>query len=113
MGHNRAIRPANRSLALFPKAKIWVALQDCVLPMSVALTSVLLNGCAGFVNGSTTSPVPAAPTITTQPANQTVVAGQTVTFTVVATGSALSYQWNKNGAAISGGTSSTYSTPVT
>ena len=81
--------------------------------MSVALTSVLLNGCAGFVNGSTTNPVPAAPTITTQPANQTIVAGQTATFTVVATGSALSYQWNKNGAAISGGTSSTYSTPVT
>jgi hypothetical protein len=36
----------------------------------------------------------AAPSITTQPANQTVTAGQTATFTVAATGSApLSYQW--------------------
>ena len=113
MRHNRTVIPANRTLALFPNSKIWVALQGCVLTMSVALTSVLLNGCAGFVNGSTTNPVPAAPTITTEPANQTAVTGQTAIFTVVATGSALSYQWNKNGAAISGGTSSTYTTPPT
>src|ERR1700722_7796125 len=46
-----------------------------------------------------------APTITAQPANQTVTAGQTATFTVAATGTApLSYQWQKNGSAISGAT---------
>src|SRR5229473_2748645 len=40
-----------------------------------------------------------APTITTQPASQTVTAGQTATFSVVAAGTApLSYQWQKNGA---------------
>src|SRR5713226_10769840 len=55
-----------------------------------------------------------APTITTQPANQTVTAGQTATFTVVAAGTApLSYQWQKNGANIAGATSSSYTTPVT
>ena len=55
-----------------------------------------------------------APSITTQPTNQTVTAGQTATFTVTASGSApLSYQWNKNGTAISGATSSTYTTPAT
>src|SRR5205823_485693 len=54
------------------------------------------------------------PAVTTQPANQTVTVGQTATFTVVATGTApLSYQWKKNGAAISGATSASYTTPAT
>jgi len=45
----------------------------------------------------------AAPTITAQPVNQTVTAGQTAGFTVVATGAApLSYQWQKNGVNIAG-----------
>ncbi|HET7206523.1 MAG TPA: choice-of-anchor D domain-containing protein [Terriglobales bacterium] len=55
-----------------------------------------------------------APTITTQPASQTLTAGQTATFTVVASGTApLSYQWQKNGVNISGATSSSYTTPAT
>ena len=82
--------------------------------MFVTFAPVLLNGCAGMVSGTTSNSGPVAPVITTQPGNQTVNAGKTATFTVGATGAApLNYQWNKNGAAISGGTSSTYSTPVT
>jgi hypothetical protein len=55
-----------------------------------------------------------APTITTQPVNQTVTAGQTASFTVVAGGTApLSYQWQKNGANIGGATGASYTTPVT
>ncbi len=55
-----------------------------------------------------------APTITTQPANQSVTAGQTASFTVVASGSApLSYQWKRNGSAISGATAATYTTGAT
>jgi beta-galactosidase len=55
-----------------------------------------------------------APSITTQPVSQTVTAGQTVTFTVAATGTApLSYQWKKNGGTISGATGSSYKTPTT
>src|SRR5204863_8321963 len=51
---------------------------------------------------------------TTQPANQTVTAGRIATFTVAATGTApLSYQWQKNGANITGATSATYTTPAT
>ena len=62
----------------------------------------------------TDNAVAVVPTITTQPANQTVTAGQTATFTVVAAGTApLSYQWQKNGANIAGATSSSYTTPVT
>ena len=50
--------------------------------------------------------------ISAQPANQTVTAGQSATFTVVASGrSFISYQWCKNGASISGANSSSYTTP--
>ncbi len=55
----------------------------------------------------------AAPSITTQPADQSIRAGQTATFSVVASGAApLSYQWQKNGAAIAGATSASYTTPA-
>jgi beta-galactosidase len=54
-----------------------------------------------------------APTITTAPTSQTVTIGKTATFSVVATGSPLNYQWYKNGAAIAGATSTSYTTPGT
>ncbi len=54
------------------------------------------------------------PVVTTQPANQTVAEGQTVVFTVAATGTApLGYQWQKNGVNISGATGAAYTTPQT
>jgi len=61
-----------------------------------------------------TSMKASAPAITTQPANQRVGAGQTATFSVVATGTPpLSYQWQKGTSAIAGATSTTYTTPPT
>ncbi len=52
-----------------------------------------------------------APSIVTQPANQTVNAGQTATFSVVANGTApLAYQWYRGTAQISGATSASYTT---
>jgi Ig-like domain-containing protein len=55
-----------------------------------------------------------APSITTQPANQTVTVGQSATFSVLATGTGpLSYQWRKNGTNISGANASSYTTPTT
>ena len=79
---------------------------------------VVVTNTAGTATSSaatlTVNPAPVAPTITTQPANQTVTAGQTATFTVVATGTApLSYQWQKNGVSMVGATSSGYATPAT
>jgi putative cofactor-binding repeat protein len=54
-----------------------------------------------------------APSITVQPVRQAVTAGQMATLGVIATGSApLNYQWQKNGAAISGATSPTYTSPA-
>lgn len=53
------------------------------------------------------------PTISGQPANATVTVGQTATFSVTATGTGLTYQWQKNGSNITGATSSAYTTPAT
>jgi hypothetical protein len=51
-------------------------------------------------------------TITSEPLDQAVVVGQTATFSVTATGSGtLSYQWLKDGTAISGATTASYATP--
>ncbi len=79
-----------------------------------ALALLCLTACGGGHGGSGTGPTAVAPSITMQPANQSVVAGQPATFTVTAAGTApLSYQWQKGGTAISGATSSSYTTPVT
>jgi len=79
---------------------------------------VIVSNTAGTVTSSaatlTVNPAPVAPTIATQPGNQTVTAGQTATFNVVATGTApLGYQWQKNGVNIAGATATSYTTPVT
>jgi hypothetical protein len=47
--------------------------------------------------------------ITTQPSNLTVCAGQPANFSVAATGTGLVYQWSKNGTALPAATSANYS----
>ena len=79
--------------------------------------TVAVSNSTGSTNSSaatlTVSAAATAPSITSQPASQTVVAGQTATFSVAASGTApLSYQWSKNGAAIAGATLSSYTTPA-
>jgi len=60
------------------------------------------------------APLPAgAPVITAHPVDATVVLPETATFTVVAAGGNLSYQWQKNRAHIPGATSPSYTTPTT
>ena len=79
----------------------------------VALSTFSLSGCAGLAT-SQASGTFIAPSITSQPVSQTVATGQAATFSVVVTGtSPLSYLWQKNGTAISGATSSAYTTPPT
>ena len=64
--------------------------------------------------GTTTTPTPAAPTITAQPAAQTVTVGAAATFTVAVAGTGpFTYQWSKNGGAIAGATGASYTTPAT
>ncbi len=58
------------------------------------------------------TPAEVAPVIATQPAGATLERGQTATFSVAVTGTApFTYQWRRNGVAISGATSSTLSLP--
>ena len=79
--------------------------------IAIVLVSMALNSACSGGSGSHNS---GFPSITTQPANQTVAVGQSATFRVVATGaSPLSYQWQKSGAAISGATAASYTTPPT
>ena len=55
------------------------------------------------------APPPQAPAITTEPQSQTAIAGSTVTFSVVASGSdPLSYQWRLNSVDIPGATGASY-----
>jgi hypothetical protein len=62
----------------------------------------------------TVTAAPVVPTITIHPANQTVLAPATATFSVTATGTApLGYQWKKNGFDIGGANSASYTTPAT
>ncbi len=71
---------------------------------SVTSTSAILTVTAAAV----------APSISTQPVGRTVTAGQTSSFSVTASGTAtLTYQWMKNGAAISGANAASYLTPAT
>lgn len=72
------------------------------------------KGSATSAAATLTVDVPVGPAITSQPASLTVDAGQSASFTVVATGSApLAYQWTKDGADIPGATSATYTINVT
>src|SRR5580700_431144 len=85
----------------------WALILLAILP---ALADA---GCAGLASTNHGS-APTPPSITTQPASQTVATGQTASFSVAVTGTApLSFQWKKNGVAISGATSSSYTTPAT
>jgi hypothetical protein len=85
------------------------------LSSSVAIILVTLSfaGCGSY-SSTVSGNGPVAPYINTQPANQTVAAGQTATFSIVVAGTPpLTYQWQKNGADINGATASSYTTPVT
>lgn len=85
---------------------------------SGATFAVVVSNPAGSINSrpatlSVTAAGPTAPSITTQPADQSIQSGQTATFSVVTAGSApLSYQWRKNGTAIAGATGTSYTTPA-
>jgi YVTN family beta-propeller protein len=67
----------------------------------------------------TTTTTLSQPAFTKQPQSQTVSAGATATFSVTATGGGLSYQWQSEApggssfTAITGATSSSYTTPAT
>jgi len=76
--------------------------------------TVTISNSAGSATSTATalsvSAALVAPAITTQPTSSTVTAGSAASFSVVASGSAtLSYQWYKDGSAVSGATSASLS----
>lgn len=80
---------------------------------SASLALAVLIACGGGGGGQPPTPA-VAPTISTQPANQSVMEGATATFSVTAAGTApLTYQWKKGATAITGATTSSYTTPAT
>jgi hypothetical protein len=84
-----------------------------VVCLSLSFVAVL-TGCGG---GGTSSPSSnaGAPAIMTHPSSRTVAPGETATFSTTATGNGpLTYQWQRNGSAISGAGADSFTTsPVT
>ncbi len=104
------------SLVLVPR---WAALiSACRAPLAALLAGACLAACGGSADAPpppSAGPVlPTPPTITQQPAAQSVTVGQPATFTVAATGTApLAYQWQRDGVAIAGATTTTYTLATT
>jgi uncharacterized repeat protein (TIGR01451 family) len=71
--------------------------------------NVIVSGtCAPAITSTNVSlSLTAAPTISTQATNQTICVGDDVTFTVIATGTGLNYQWRNGNVNIAGATTST------
>ncbi|MER3465647.1 MAG: hypothetical protein C4329_15775, partial [Chitinophagaceae bacterium] len=68
---------------------------------------VVTGGCGNITSTAVALTVNAAPSITTQPTAQNACPGTNASFSVVATGAGLTYQWRKAGVNIIGATSST------
>jgi len=69
---------------------------------------VVSNLTTSVTSVPATLTVVVAPAITTQPVSRTNVVGTSTSFSVVATGTSLTYQWQFNGVNIAGATASTY-----
>jgi len=82
------------------------------LPLMAAI--VACGGGGESEPAASPAPAPAvAPQITAQPSGVSVAAGQTASFSVLASGSPpLAYQWRRGGIDIPGATSATYTTPT-
>jgi hypothetical protein len=63
--------------------------------LAVAVVIAVLGACGGGDDGSPNED-PVAPSITIQPADESVPAGQDATFSVTATGTDLLYQWQRS-----------------
>ncbi len=81
-----------------------------VQAVGTAGASIASNAAVTMTAAVTTA---TAPVISTAPVSQTVTIGRTATFSVVASGTSLTYQWYKNGVIIPGAGGASYTTPGT
>jgi len=76
-------------------------------------TAVVSNSAGSVTSGAATLTVTPVPvTITSQPSGGTFFSGESTTLSVVAAGTAPSYQWLKNGTAIGNATVASYTAPT-
>jgi alpha-tubulin suppressor-like RCC1 family protein len=98
------------------KGSVTVGTNSSTLPIkpiaftdSGVYTCAVSNGCNSTTSKIITLSVSSRPTITTQPISQTLYLNQSATFSVVASGVPQpTYQWKKNGTAITGAMNSSY-----
>jgi poly(3-hydroxybutyrate) depolymerase len=96
----------------------WYTTPPATLADNGAMFRAVVNNDFGSVISAgaklTVNAAPAGPTITTQPADEAVAAGQFVAFNVTATGTPpLSFQWKKkNGLKIAGATAASLAIPA-
>ena len=90
-----------------------ISRSNSVLLAAILLATALLSACAKTSSSNGNPGTGVAPTITTQPADQSVTQGHTATFSVAAQGTApLTYQWMR-GTTDVGTNSPSYTTPAT
>ncbi|MBV8729266.1 MAG: hypothetical protein JO336_05605, partial [Acidobacteriia bacterium] len=100
-------------------AGVYTAPASITSSQTVTVTATSVADATKYGTAMVTLSPPVPPTITTQPQNSTAVVGQSATFTVVAAGLGLTYQWQSMapGAGvfsnIAGATASSYTTPAT
>lgn len=103
--------PLNSALADLPGANITFGTYPIGKPVGesgAANNAKVMSDNALIVAAFYTDPT-TAPTISTQPSDTSAVRGSSYSFTVIATGDGLAYQWHRNGAPISGATSAIFS----
>ncbi|MBT1690522.1 PQQ-dependent sugar dehydrogenase [Dawidia soli] len=108
---NRWINVLDLSGATPVRQPFATGLGNNALSIDIGLDGNLyyLERSAGALFRIVYTPSVTAPAITTQPVSQTVTAGQSVTFSVTATGTApLTYQWQRNNTNITGATGASY-----
>lgn len=109
-----AINPA--AAGSISPAGLYTAPASIPVMQSVTVTATSVVDNSQLASGTVVLQPPPPPTITSNPQNASVLTGQAAIFTVTATG-AISYQWQSKTSgsgsfsAISGATSSTYTTP--
>ncbi len=120
--------PAGTTLTFAPNpltpGSSTVATLNNASTLGAGTYNITVTGTAGAVIKTTTITyvIPAGAVITSQPADRTVCNGSTAAFTVVASGSGLTYQWQESAALAgpyvnvstgTGGTTATFTTVVT
>jgi len=101
-------QPAGKRLTIVadpPEGQVFSAWSSsgpgAIEDASLATTVFVVGNNAATVTASFTGNAP--PDFSSQPINKNALPGATATFSVVVTGSGLSYQWFKNGVALSNG----------